>query len=132
MENHGYDEIIGAADAPYLNKLAARCGVAANYVSVSHPSLPNYLALTGGSTFGITSDCTDCTVNASGLAEQLAGAPLSWKAYMEDLPHPCYTGAGSGEYAKKHDPFMYYTPLSTNPAQCNRVVPLSQLASDES
>jgi hypothetical protein len=54
MENHGYDEIIGSADAPYINELAARYGVAANYVSVAHPSLPNYLALTGGSTFGIT------------------------------------------------------------------------------
>ena len=48
MENHGYDEIIGSADAPYLNQLATQCGVAANYTSVAHPSLPNYLALTGG------------------------------------------------------------------------------------
>ena len=52
MENHGYDEIIGSAQAPYINQLAARYGVAANYVSVAHPSLPNYLALTGGDTFG--------------------------------------------------------------------------------
>ena len=58
MENHGYDEIIGSSDAPYLNGLANSYGVATNYVSVAHPSLPNYLALTGGDTFGVTTDCT--------------------------------------------------------------------------
>jgi hypothetical protein len=39
MENHGYDEIIGSPDAPYINQLAASYGVATNYVSVAHPSL---------------------------------------------------------------------------------------------
>ncbi len=68
MENHGYDEIIGSADAPYLNQLATQCGVAANYTSVAHPSLPNYLALTGGDTYGVTTDCTDCFQSAPNLA----------------------------------------------------------------
>ena len=50
---------------------------------------------------------------------------------MEDLPHPCFTGAGAGEYAKKHDPFAYYTRIVSRPARCARIVPLSQLAADE-
>jgi phosphatidylinositol-3-phosphatase len=131
MENEEYGDIIGSRQTPFINALARRYALATGMYAVSHPSLPNYLALTGGSTFGITSDCTDCTVHARGLVDQLAAAHLSWKAYMEDLPHPCYTGAGSGDYAKKHDPFMYYTPVYTNRAQCDRVVPLSQLAADE-
>jgi hypothetical protein len=131
MENHEYGDIIGSSHARFINALARRYALAQGMHATSHPSLPNYLALTGGSTFGITSDCTDCTVHASGLVQQLTAAHLSWKAYMEDLPHPCYTGAGSGEYAKRHDPFVYYTPVYTNPAQCNRVVGLSQLAGDE-
>ena len=131
MENEEYGDIVGSHQTPYLNALARRYALAQGMYAITHPSLPNYLALTGGSTFGITSDCTDCTVPASGLAQQLASAHLSWKGYMEDLPHPCYTGAGSGLYAKKHDPFMYYTSLYTDPAQCNRVVPLSELAADE-
>jgi phosphatidylinositol-3-phosphatase len=45
MEYHGYDEIIGSSDAPFINELADAYGVAANYFSVAHPSLPNYLAL---------------------------------------------------------------------------------------
>src|SRR5438270_12478182 len=46
MENHGYGSIIGSRQAPYINSLAARCGLATNYHSVSHPSLPNYIAAT--------------------------------------------------------------------------------------
>ena len=131
MENEEYGNIIGSRQTPFINALARRYALAQGMHATTHPSLPNYLALTGGSTFGITSDCTDCTVHARGLAEQLAAAHLSWRAYMENLPDPCYTGAGSGEYAKKHDPFMYYTPLTGDRAQCDRVVPLTRLAPDE-
>jgi phosphatidylinositol-3-phosphatase len=131
MENEEYGDIIGSRQTPFVNALARRSALAQGMYATTHPSLPNYLALTGGSTFGVTSDCSDCTVHASGLAEQLAAAGVSWKGYMEDLPHPCFTGAGSGLYAKKHDPFMYYTPLYTDPAQCHHVVPLAELATDE-
>jgi phosphatidylinositol-3-phosphatase len=131
MENEEYGSIIGSRQTPFINGLAGRYAQAKSMYATSHPSLPNYLALTGGSTFGISSDCTDCSVHGVSLADQLAGAHLSWKAYMEDLPHPCYGGAGAGEYAKKHDPFMYYIPLRTIPAQCDRVVQMTQLAADE-
>jgi hypothetical protein len=99
--------------------------------AISHPSLPNYMALTGGSTFGITSDCTGCTVGATSLIDQFSRGGISWKAYMEDLPRPCFTGAGAGNYAKKHDPFVYYTHVVNDPARCSHVVSLSQLYADE-
>ena len=127
MENHEYGDVIGASAAPYINGLARSYAVATQSYAITHPSLPNYLALTGGSTFGITDDCTDCSVPGAGLIGELEAAQLSWKAYMEGLPHPCFTGAGAGEYAKKHDPFAYYRALGA----CRRIVPLSELYSDE-
>jgi hypothetical protein len=58
MENHATNEIIGnTADAPYLNQLAGKYGVAMQYFGVTHPSLPNYLALISGDTQGIWDDC---------------------------------------------------------------------------
>ena len=58
MENHGTDEIIGnTADAPFINQLAERAGVATNYYGVTHPSLPNYLAAISGDFQGIWDDC---------------------------------------------------------------------------
>jgi hypothetical protein len=131
MENEEYGDIIGSRQTPYINQLAQRYALVRSLYATTHPSLPNYLALTGGSTFGIDSDCTDCTVPASSLADQLTAAGISWKAYMEDLPHPCFAGAGAGEYAKKHDPFMYYTRVTTRPSQCAHVVSLNELSADE-
>ena len=131
MENEGYQDIIGSRSAPYINGLARRYGIAQEIFAIRHPSLPNYLALTGGSTFGIASDCTGCSVNATNLVDQLQAAGISWKAYMEGLPHACYTGADTGEYAKRHDPFAYYTDIAHAPSRCARIVPLGQLASDE-
>jgi phosphatidylinositol-3-phosphatase len=132
MENEEYGDIIGSRQTPFIDALARRYALARSMYATTHPSLPNYLALTGGSTFGIDSDCTDCRVaGKSSLADQLSAAGISWKAYMEDLPHSCYRGPGAGEYAKKHDPFMYYTRIADSPAQCRHVVPLTRLAGDE-
>ena len=58
LENKEDNEIMGRPAAPYLNALARQSAVAANYYAITHPSLPNYLALTGGSTLGYSgSDC---------------------------------------------------------------------------
>jgi hypothetical protein len=131
MENQEYGDIIGASSTPYINGLAKRFALARQMYAIGHPSLVNYLALTSGSTHGINSDCTDCSVPGGGLAGQLAVKNISWKGYMEDLPRPCFQGPGSGGYAKKHDPFVYYRALVRSPAMCNRVVPFGQLSADE-
>jgi hypothetical protein len=130
MENAEYGDVIGSADAPYVNGLARRYGLATDSYAITHPSLPNYLALTSGSTQGIESDCTSCEVSAPNIVDSLAAAQVSWKAYMEDLPHPCFTGAQSGGYAKKHDPFIYYRDVVGNPSRCERIVGFGTLASD--
>src|SRR5947209_3853614 len=131
MENEEYGDIIGSSSTPFINRLARTGALARQMYAIRHPSLPNYLALTGGSTFGIDSDCTDCSVPGSGIAGQLSAAGHTWKGYMEDLPKPCFTGGGAGSYAKKHDPFLYYRAIVRHPRACRNVVPLRQLASDE-
>jgi hypothetical protein len=131
MENEEYGDIIGSSATPYLNGLARRYGLATESFAVRHPSLPNYLALTSGSTQGITDDCTDCRAGGRGLADQLQAGGISWRAYMEGLPHPCFTGSGAGDYAKKHDPFLYFPSISQNPSACAYVVPFDRLAADE-
>ncbi len=74
MENHSYNEIIGSTSTPYITSLLPGEAVATNYTAVAHPSLPNHLALAGGSTFGITSDCTTCWVSG-GEASTSSAAP---------------------------------------------------------
>jgi phosphatidylinositol-3-phosphatase len=130
FENHEATSIAGSSDAPTFNALARRYARITDYTAVAHPSLPNYLALVSGSTQGITSDCTDCIVQARSLADTLASARKTWKTYAEDLPSAGFTGGSSGRYAKKHDPFLYFRDVADSRARRDRVVPFPQLARD--
>ena len=130
MENAEYGEVIGSSAAPYVNGLARRYGLATQSYAIRHPSLPNYIALTSGSTQGIDSDCTGCHVAARNIVDQLEGAGLSWKAYLEDVPRPCFTGSGAAGYAKKHNPFIYYDDIASSRARCGRLVGFGALAGD--
>lgn len=132
MENKEDTDVLGNEVAPYLNQLVGQAAVADQYYAIRHPSLPNYLALISGNTYGVTDDCTDCLQDAPNLADALGAEGLTWKAYQEDLPQPCYQGAysDSGGYAMKHDPFLYFRDIRDDPARCGNVVPLAQLAAD--
>jgi len=131
LENKEYNEIIGRPSAPYLNALARQSAVAANYDAITHPSLPNYLALTGGSTFGYSgSDCGTCSVSHRNLIDQLEAAGISWKVYMEGLPSACASTASTGAYVRRHDPFMYYRDVADNSKRCRSIVPAGRLTQD--
>jgi hypothetical protein len=130
LENKARDEVLGNRDAPGFNAFARRGAVLGGYRGVTHPSLPNYLALVSGSTRGITSNCTTCTVGGRSLADTIAAAGLTWKTYAEGLPRPGWTGASSGRYAKRHVPFLYFRRVLAKPASLRRVVPLSRLSRD--
>ena len=133
MENTSASSIIGnTSQAAYINSLAGSNAYSTNNFAITHPSLPNYLALTGASTFGITSDCSPsvCPVNATNLMDRVEGAGLSWKAYMESMPSACST-TDSYPYAVKHNPFVYYNDIRNNASRCqSHVVPFTQLSTD--
>jgi phosphatidylinositol-3-phosphatase len=129
MENHSYGTIIGSSQAPYINSLAAECGLATNYHNVSHPSLPNYVAATSGlGLSGLAGFDSDCGVSpaCSTPAPSIFGQGETWKAYEESMPANC-DPSDSGEYAVRHNPPAYYTTLSGCTASD---VPYPQLASD--
>lgn len=110
LENRGYAATLGNCSAdPYLCSLASKFVSATAWYGVGHPSLPNYLAISSGSTQGCTSDGCATGITAPDLGGQLTAAGIPWRAYMESMPSPCYGGATSGPYARKHNPFAYYT-----------------------
>ena len=114
-ENRGYTATLGAcADDPYLCSLAAAYASLSSWYAISHPSAPNYLALESGSTQGVGSDCTPdgggCgPFRASDLGSELSAAGVPWVAYMEGMPSACDRVGGAGEYAEKHNPFLYFS-----------------------
>jgi acid phosphatase len=130
LENKERGKVLGNSDAPAFNAFARRGAVLNAYRGVTHPSLPNYLALVSGSTHGISSDCTSCTVGGRSLADTLEARKLTWKAYAEGLPRSGWTGPSRGRYAKKHVPFLYFRRVLARPARLRRIVPLAQLTRD--
>jgi phosphatidylinositol-3-phosphatase len=130
FENKEATSVLGNRAAPTFNAYARRYAKLTRYYGVTHPSLPNYLALVSGSTHGVTSNCTDCVVDAPSLADTIEASGRTWKTYAEGLPAPGFLGPSSGRYAKKHNPFPYFRGIAQDPARRGRVVPLAQLGSD--
>src|SRR5215471_12866192 len=102
MENRGYRDIIGnKAQAPYINSLAAGCGLATDYHATTHPSLPNYLAATSGIAQGSLPATTYLDCSPSVICDMTVGSVFgqgeTWKAYQESMPSNCDT-SDSGEY----------------------------------
>jgi phospholipase C len=109
MENKSEGTIVGSRSDPFIRTVASDCGLATNYHSITHPSLPNYLAATSGSTHGVASDCrpAKCAQAGPSIFTQLAAAHETWRSYVEDMPARC-DARNAGAYAAKHNPAVYY------------------------
>ncbi|MDQ2680570.1 MAG: alkaline phosphatase family protein [Candidatus Eremiobacteraeota bacterium] len=131
-ENKAYGEIIGSPDAPTITKLAREYGTAANFYGEVHPSEGNYVALVGGSTFGIHDDASFLrnSVDAPSLASQLDAEHLGWKGYYEDLPSPGSLAPYSGLYAGKHSGFLNFKSVRDDPHRAEHIVGFDQLGRD--
>jgi hypothetical protein len=133
IENHSYNEVWNKSTTPYITSLGNAFARATNYSAITHPSLPNYLDIYGGSNYTITTECNPsslCHVNATNLADNLNAKGLTWKGYMESMPAACGITT-SGNYAPKHDPFVYFDDIRNNSARCAAgVVPYTVLAND--
>jgi hypothetical protein len=131
LENQSYGDIVGAPEAPYLNDLIARSGLATAYQGVAHPSQPNYLAMFSGSTQGVT-DNDPHDLDAPTLADQLEAAGRSWRVFAENVPAGCSTATlasggadGTGDYVRKHEPAISFRSISGDPTRCADIQPFA-------
>jgi hypothetical protein len=130
LENRSYGQVIGSSNAPYLNQLARSNSLATNYYAIGHPSLPNYIALTGGSRFEIKRNCAACDTPAKNLVGQLNGARISWKAYFEGLTSSRRPGAITRTYNPHYNPFVYFQAVRSKAVNRSRVVSFASLRRD--
>jgi phosphatidylinositol-3-phosphatase len=132
MENTSYTSLIGNSNAPWINFAAKTYGLATSYFGVTHPSQPNYIAATSGSTNGVTSDA-DVTINVPNIVDQIEASGRTWKAYMQSFSlcvTPLDSVCGNQLYERKHDPFVSYQDVQNNPARLANIVDFSQFATD--
>jgi acid phosphatase len=98
------------AEMPYASGLARRFGYATRYTAIRHPSLPNYIAVAGGQTYGITNDDNPSKnpVNGQSVFGQAVAAGKTAAVYAAGMPGPCATVNGGSHYAVKHNPWPYF------------------------
>lgn len=132
-ENHSRSQIIGNANAPYINRLARQGARFSHFHAITHPSQPNYLDLFSGSDQGVTSDSCPHSFSTPNLGSELIKNHLSFAGYAEDLPYTGFTGCNNAPwwwpwgatYARKHSPWVNFTNV---PASDN--LPFNQFPSD--
>ena len=134
MENKERSQVVGSSSAPYINHtLIPASQTFDQYYAITHPSLPNYLALTSGSFQACTTDsCPTGSITGENLFSQLSGARISWKVYSESMTTNCQTKDG-GPYLARHNPAVYYANLTLTKGDgtCGiNDVPFTQLATD--
>ena len=133
MENTGYRSLIGNPNARWINAAAATYGLATHYFGVSHPSQPNYIAATSGSTNGVDGDIT-VTLKVRNLVDQLEEAGKTWKDYQQSFSlcggNTLADECGNQLYERKHNPFISYQDVQMNPDRMTNIVDLSRLETD--
>lgn len=142
-ENHSASSIVDdPAAAPNLHRLATQYGLATDYFGVVHVSEGNYVAMLGGSTFGIHDDApysqADHTVDGPSLMTQLTAAHLTWRGYFEDIPSPgsgltfseAEPGRPAALYASKHNGFMNFKSVQDDPQRAAKIVGFPELRRD--
>jgi acid phosphatase len=132
FENKEFGTVINNRNMPYFNLWANTFTLLTQHYAVTHPSLPNYLSMIGGDTFGITDNCdfADCYLDAPSLPDLIEASGRTWKTYQDDMPDPCYAGS-TMRYLQEHNPFVYFDSIRLDAGRCQRsVVPLAQLDGD--
>jgi hypothetical protein len=131
MENQGSRQALADPNIATLVKAGAWFS---NYHALAHPSLPNYLGLVGGNTFGVVRDHVTAPIQAPTIVARLEAKRLSWKAYAEDYPGACFLGSGAGQgyltpkakptalYGRQHVPFLSFASIQSDRARCSHVV----------
>ena len=130
FENKEYTVTVGNRQMPNFNRLANSYTLLSQYYAITHPSLPNYLALVSGDYFGVKTDYPSKIIDATNLPDLLESRGLTWKTYQESMPGPCGL-TDTLRYNQKHNPFVFFSDIRNNPTRCDQsVVPLTQLQAD--
>jgi hypothetical protein len=126
LENISYT---AAMSQNFLSNFAKRGALLSNLDAETHPSQGNYIAMTAGTTEGVLSD-KPYNLNAKHIGDLLETAGKDWRVYAQGYPGNCFLGAQSGNYVRKHVPFLSYINVQKNPQRCAKIVDDSGFNSD--
>lgn len=128
FENKNYSDVMRQ---PFFRQFAASGAHFTSFKAITHPSQGNYVALTSGSLNGVKGDGV-VDINTYNIVDLLEAKRMTWKIYAENYPGNCFTGKSSGDYVRKHNPFISYLNIQKNPVRCANIVDSTQFDRDAS
>jgi acid phosphatase len=132
-ENHSFEEVVGNSQMPYYNQLIKQYGVAAQFYSDQHSSLPALMWYVAGAAVETNNDTVSCNHNNDNIVRELLKHKYTWRSYQENMPNAGYQGlfGGTGNnYYRRHNPLIDFSDVCPGTGQDKNSVPYSQMATD--
>jgi acid phosphatase len=131
-ENHSFENVIGNTQMPYYNQLAQQYGLATQFYSDQHSSLPALMWFVAGAAVETNNDTTSCQHTQDNIVRELLKSGYTWRAYQENLPSAGYQGLYSPDnlYYRRHNPLVDFSDVCPGTGQDTNSVPFTQMATD--
>lgn len=132
-ENHSFEEVIGNPQMPYYNSLLKQAGLATQFYSDEHSSLPALMWFVAGAPVETNNDTVSCQHSEDNVVRELLKRGYSWRSYQEAMPSAGYQGLYGGPdnvYARRHNPLVDFTDVCPGTGQDINSVPYTQMATD--
>lgn len=132
-ENHSYEDVVGNPSMPYYNQLIQNYGLATQFYSNQHSSLPALMWFVAGAPVELNNDTTSCAHTQDNVVRELLKNGYKWKTYQEYMPYAGFQGLYGGTnnlYYRRHNPLIDFSDVCPGTGQDIKSVPYSQLATD--
>jgi phosphoesterase family protein/Big-like domain-containing protein len=132
-ENHSYEDVVGSSQMPYYNKLISQYGLATQFYSNQHSSLPALMWFVAGAPVEPNNNTVSCQHNNDNIVRELLAQEYSWRSYQDNMPYAGYQGLYGGTsntYYRRHNPLIDFSDVCPGTGQEMNSVPYPQMAAD--
>jgi hypothetical protein len=132
-ENHSYEDVVGNSQMPYYNKLIHEYGLATQFYSDQHSSLPALMWLVAGAPVELNNGTVSCEHHENNIIRELIKQGYTWRSYQENMPYAGFQGLYGGtnnNYYRRHNPLIDFSDVCPGTGQDKNSVPYAQMAAD--
>jgi hypothetical protein len=136
LENHSYEDVVGSTQMPYYNSLIPQYGLATQFYSDQHSSLPALMWFVAGAAVETNNSTVSCQHSQDNVVRELLKQGYAWRSYEVNMPSAGYQGLTyqpappQGEYYRRHNPLIDFTDVCPGTGQDTNSVPFTQMATD--
>jgi len=132
-ENHSFEDVVGNSQMPYYNQLIQQYGLAAQFYSEQHSSLPALMWFVAGAPVELNNDTVSCNHPDDNIVRELLQQGYTWRTYQENMPYAGFQGLYGGvnnSYYRRHNPLIDFSDVCPGTGQDMNSVPFEQMTTD--